>query len=106
MGHNYEKEFFEQFEGSSKDRPVDPIAELFGTESEHDEFEELGELIVRFQDGVIDPKQFNRLQEWLLSDKKALEYYVDYTWLYAGLNILLNKNHDLTWQQSLLASKA
>lgn len=103
MGHNYEKEFFEQFENSSKGQPSDPISELFDTGSEYDEFEELGELILRFQDGVIDKKQLKHLQDWLLSDKRALEYYVESAFLYAGLNALLNKKHDMTWQQSLMA---
>jgi hypothetical protein len=107
MGKNFEKEFFEQFESSSpKGQPSDPIAELFGTDSEHDEFEELSELILRFQDNEIDQKQFTRLQDWLLNDKRALDYYVEYAFLYAGLNIVLNKKHDITWQQSLLANRS
>ena len=99
MGQDYEKEFFKHFESSS-----DPLDELFESKQPLDEYEELGELILRFQDGVINQKQFNHLQAWILRDKKALEYYVECAWLFAGLNILLNKKHDEVWQQSLLTS--
>jgi hypothetical protein len=101
MGQDYEKEFFKHFESSS-----DPLDELFESDQPLDGYEQLGELILRFQDGVISQEQFNHLEKWILSDKKALEYYVEYAWLFAGLNILLNKKHDEVWQKSLLATRS
>jgi hypothetical protein len=107
MGKNYEKEFFEQFESSSpKEQPLEPLSELFGTDSEHDELEELGELILRFQDGDINQTQFTRMQDWLLNDRKARDYYINFVFLCEGLKSVLNNKHDIISLQSLLASKA
>ncbi len=92
MGRNFEKEFFEQFKGSSVEgRPLDSCSDSYADNDQADEFAELGELILRFQDGRINQEQFKRLQDWLLNDYGALRHYVEYGYLCAGLNILLNK---------------
>jgi hypothetical protein len=101
MSQNFEKEFFEHFEGSSS-KGLDPVDDLYGADDEMDEFVELGELILRFQDGQINEKQFSRLQDWLLNDCRAREHYVEYAYLYAGLQILLNKKHDISFLNHLL----
>jgi hypothetical protein len=103
MGKNYEKEFFEHFEGSSsKEQSLDSLSDLYAEDGQQTEFEVLGELILRFQDGSIDPKQFAQLRDWLLNDCKAMEYYVEFGYLYAGLNILLNKKPDLAFLNPLV----
>jgi hypothetical protein len=98
MGRNLEKEFFEQFEDSSAKGPAfDAKSNLHGADDEQDELVELGELVLRFQDGDIDEKQLLRLEEWILADCRARDCYVQLAYLYAGLHILLNKKHNLTF---------
>lgn len=97
MGQNFEKEFFAHFESSSsKEQPLGSL-DLYAEDYQQTEFEVLGELILRFQDGVIDSTQFKQLQDWLIKDCKAMEYYVELEYIHAGLNILLNKKNDLTF---------
>ena len=103
MSQNLEKDFLEHFKNSSDgNKSSDPISDLYEFDDEQDEYAELGELILRLQDNNIDQKSFSRLQQWLMNDTGALEYYVQYAFIYAGLSILLNKKHDISFLNHLV----
>lgn len=50
----------------------------------------LGQLILRLQDDDLEPKFVRRLEQWLLADRFALNYYVEFSWLCAELHCLFN----------------
>ena len=47
----------------------------------------LGTQILRLQDGTLEKRYALRLQQWLLSDPEALQYYVDFATLTALLHL-------------------
>lgn len=103
MSHNLEKEFFEHFKESSKgQQPSDLLPDLFEADDEQDEYAELGQLILRMQDGDIKQNEFIRLQQQLMADRGALERYIDHAYLSAGLSILLNKKQDISFLNHLV----
>lgn len=53
------------------------------TQAPQAEYEELGMLILRAQDGELDETGFQQLEKRLTKDKKALAYYTDFQWLTA-----------------------
>lgn len=103
MGRNFEREFFEQFEDSSaKGKPLDSLSESYADDAKQDEFAELSELILRCEGQEIDQEQLTRLQDWLLNDRRAKEYYVEYGYLCAALNILLNEKQGISFPKHIL----
>ena len=68
------------------------------TESVSDKYSRLGQLILRLQDGDLEKRYVLRFEKWLLTDRDALEYYVDFTNICAGLHCMLSKKSE----QSLL----
>lgn len=99
MNDNHEKEFFKLFEKST---PDSDSMDLYGPDDELDEYAELGELILRLQDKEISNKDFTRLQQWLMTDSGAMDYYAQYAYLTAGLHILFNKKHDISFLNHLV----
>ena len=61
------------------------------TESVSDKYSRLGQLILRLQDGDLERRYVLRFEKWLLTDQDALEYYVDFTNICAGLHCMLSK---------------
>jgi hypothetical protein len=96
MSSKHDKEFFECFEDSSSPRPSCDTEETEKWEVD------LGALILRLQDDTIEKKDFARLQKQIITDARALRYYVEFIYLCAGLRILLGKKHDFADIQSLL----
>jgi len=60
------------------------------------EYQRLGEMILKMQDGVLERKYVSRLGKWLSCDKKALKYYVEFNQLSAMLHSLYSKKQEIT----------
>ena len=54
--------------------------------------ERLGTMLLKLQDGVLEDRYLLRMEKWLLCDKAAMRYYVDFQSLTAML--YLHFNHD------------
>ncbi len=50
----------------------------------------LGQLILRMQDGDLEQRYIHRLEQWLMADPQALNYYIQFTWICTGLHLLYN----------------
>ena len=61
---------------------VDELLDLCGdaaeTESGSDDFEEMGVMILKAQDGSLGRRAIKRLSRWISGDNRALRYYVDF----------------------------
>lgn len=63
------------FEAGGAESPEEPL----------DKFSKLGYLILRLQDGELDEHYSQLLEQWLLSDREALNYYLEFQQLNALL---------------------
>ena len=81
LGAN-EPDEFEQAEGEGLD-----------TKKEKDKLR-LGEMILKLQDGELEERYFLRMQKWLMCDEKALQYYVEFMQVCAGLYLTFNKTRE------------
>lgn len=71
---------------SQIDELNDLCGEVLSISEEGDSHKErLGVMILKMQDEVLEPRYVRRLEKWLLSDPKALEYYIDFALLSANL---------------------
>jgi hypothetical protein len=52
--------------------------------------ERLGIMLLKMQDGALEQRYVLRLEKWLMCDKKALRYYVDFQSLTAMLSMHFN----------------
>lgn len=59
--------------------------------SEEDEYTDLGVMILKAQDGVLELQEFARMEKWLSEDRKAVRYYVDFQLLTAQLHEYFRK---------------
>lgn len=60
------------------------------------EYQRLGEMILKMQDGVLEQKYMSRLGKWLSCDEKALRYYVEFNQLSALLRSFYGKKQKIT----------
>jgi hypothetical protein len=68
----------------------DGMVSLEEPDGRHD-FETLGKWILQMQDGDIEKSDFHKFEHCLLTDPIALDYYIEFMWIFTGLHILLNK---------------
>jgi hypothetical protein len=59
---------------------------------EEDVYVDLGVMILKSQDGVLEPHEFSRMEKWLFEDRQALRYYVDFQLLTAQLHEYFSKS--------------
>ena len=52
--------------------------------------EQLGIMILKAQDGVLEDRYLRRMEKWLLCDQVAMRYYVDFQSLSAMLSMHFN----------------
>ncbi|MCK5001195.1 MAG: hypothetical protein KAS23_16745 [Anaerohalosphaera sp.] len=67
----------------------DTVIDGFGHEAVSDKYSRLGQMILRMQDGDLERRYVLRFEQWLLSDNDALEYYVRFSDISAGLRMIL-----------------
>ena len=60
--------------------------------SENTQHERLGVMLLQLQDGLLKERYVRRMEKWLLCDKDALRYYVDFQNLTALLHMHFNEN--------------
>ena len=68
--------------GTNKPEAVQEEATLHPEDSR---YERLGVMFLQAQDGVLEERYLLRMEKWLLCDKAALRYYVDFQSLTALL---------------------
>lgn len=54
-------------------------------------YERLGTMLLKLQDGVLEDRYLLRMEKWLLCDKAAMRYYVDFQSLTAMLHVHFNE---------------
>lgn len=52
--------------------------------------ERLGVMLLKAQDGVLEERYLRRMEKWLLCDKVAMQYYIDFQSLTALLTMHFN----------------
>jgi len=70
------------------DKPLSPAPKQ---SSQDRDYQRLGEMILKMQDGVLEHKYVSRLGKWLSCDERALKYYVEFNQLSAMLRSLYSK---------------
>lgn len=73
---------------------IDQLLDLCdsGKDAEYDEYEDLGVMILKAQDGVLEEEEFGRMEKWLTQDHQALWYYVDFQLLTVQLHEYFSKS--------------
>ena len=67
-------------ESTTKDSPEEDAFSV-----QDGQYERLGTMILKAQDGVLEERYLLRMEKWLLCDEAALRYYVDFQALTALL---------------------
>lgn len=66
------------------------------------EYQRLGEMILKMQDGLLEQRYVSRLGKWILSDEKALKFYIEFNQLSAMLRQTYGKNQNKMTEELLL----
>jgi hypothetical protein len=96
MNRKHEKELFKWFEEPSSAQPAGDAEEAEMWETE------LGARILRLQDDAIEKEDFLKLQKQLLTDARALEYYIEFMQTFTELHFLPSKKQEFSDIRSLL----
>lgn len=72
----------------------EPLDDEFEQDRVSDKYLRLGQLILRMQDGDLERRYVLRLEKWLMSDQDAMNYYVEFSEICAGLRMMLGKKMD------------
>jgi len=80
---------------------------LFGVKSKKRsrqdlEYQRLAEMILKMQDGLLEQRYVLRLGKWILSDEKALKYYIEFNQLSAMLRQIYGKNQNKITEELFL----
>ena len=87
-----EKELYENSDNAHQHNVYDDAAFLsFDEPADLIDFLKLGQWILQAQDGVISDSDFYKLQNCLMTDSRAMEFYVDFTEICAGLHTLYHE---------------
>jgi hypothetical protein len=73
--------------GLCADSGADVVHDDYSLSPEEKKYERLGVMVLKAQDGVLEPRYILRMEKWLTCDPKALQYYVDFQSLTAMLYI-------------------
>ncbi len=68
------------------------VADLEAFALEDQKQQRLGTMILQMQDGVLERRYVHRFEQWLLCDRRALRYYIDFQQLSAALYCHYNKS--------------
>ena len=91
-----EKMFHKKIDKLQND--VDEILDLCSETSEDGEYQEMGEMILRAQEGELDEEGYKKLEQQLTEDKEAVRYYVDFQML----TVLLKEHFDKSWLRRVI----
>jgi hypothetical protein len=74
---------------------VDELLDLCNDsdDTEQSEYQELGEMILKAQDGELGKRGFKKMERQLTKDEEALRYYIDFQLLTA----MLREHFDKDW---------
>lgn len=74
---------------------VDELLDLCAEpdDTEENEYQELGEMILKAQDGELGRRGFKKMEKQLTKDEEALRYYIDFQLLTA----MLREHFDKDW---------
>jgi hypothetical protein len=56
--------------------------------------QELGVMILKMQDDELEQKGFSKLESWLVDDRRALRFYIEFTRMCANLRTMFGQTRE------------